>query len=209
MGYTLVKTESLEKVANAIRLKGGTTADLVFPDGFVAAIEALQSTPAAPTSETLGLSQCGGSNVSDGTNTFSNYVNVGHTSENTKTDAIWCFTPTINASSAVFRFNWDNTIGAVGYSTAGDYAFCVTENGADGHAAFYASDKMVVSIGGDYDNNGTLIKYGTVEVAFTGLALVTGTTYYIRANHNSDPNNSTKRTLKAFAKAGNTVQLTT
>ena len=200
--YTLVKKASLAEVAEAIRQKGGTAGNLRFPDGFVAAIMALNIGPAAPTSETLGLNWCGGSPVSDGTNTFSDYVNVGHSSKNRKNDAIWGFKPNINASSAVFKFSWDNSIGAVGYSAAKNYAFCITTNAAEGNVAFGASNKKVVPIGG----NGAS---GEEEVVFTGLSLQAGTSYYIRVNHNSDPNNPEFSTLKAFAKGGNTVQLTT
>lgn len=39
----LTKREDLEKVANAIRTKGGTAAMLVYPDGFVTAINSIQA----------------------------------------------------------------------------------------------------------------------------------------------------------------------
>ena len=52
MAEYLTNTTDLTKVASAIREKGGTTAQLVYPDGFVAAIQAIQTgggtTPGAP-----------------------------------------------------------------------------------------------------------------------------------------------------------------
>ena len=52
MAEYLTNTTDLTKVASAIREKGGTTAQLVYPDGFVTAIQAIQtggsSTPGAP-----------------------------------------------------------------------------------------------------------------------------------------------------------------
>lgn len=41
----LTYSESLEKVADAIRAKGGTSAALTYPDGFVAAIENIAGGP--------------------------------------------------------------------------------------------------------------------------------------------------------------------
>ena len=201
--YTLIKKESLMAVANAIRQKNGTTDRLAFPDGFVTAILALNIGPEAPTSEMLGLENCGGSVVTDGSGKqYSNYVNVGHTSNTTrKNDAVWCFTPGIDASSAVFKFSWDNSIGSVGYSVPYYYAFYLTDvNYGEGRYAESATGKKEKSIG---YSDGT--KYGSVEITFTGLSLKAGTTYYIRANQND----GTLQTLKAFAKGGNTVQLTT
>ena len=52
MAEYLTNTTDLTKVASAIREKGGTTAPLVYPDGFVTAIHAIQTgggtTPGAP-----------------------------------------------------------------------------------------------------------------------------------------------------------------
>ena len=205
MGYTLVMKESLDVVAAAIRDKGGPVEGMIFPDGFVAAIMAIETTPPAPpetVTETLALTICGGSDVTDASNNkYSNYVNVGHTSSETrKNDAVWMFTPTIDASSAVFQFHWDNSIGNVGYSAvAYDYAFYLTDvNHGEGRYAESVSGKKVESIGGNGNS-------GDVTVEFNGLSLFKGTTYYIRVNQND----GTLLTLKAFAKAGNTVQLTT
>lgn len=43
MAYRKVDDTSLTSVADAIRLKGGTSDALVFPDGFVAAISEIQA----------------------------------------------------------------------------------------------------------------------------------------------------------------------
>ena len=43
MSKLTVEDTSLVSVANAIRTKGGTTEALTFPDGFVSAIEGIQS----------------------------------------------------------------------------------------------------------------------------------------------------------------------
>ena len=42
MAEYLTNTNDLTKVASAIREKGGTSASLVYPDGFVTAIQAIQ-----------------------------------------------------------------------------------------------------------------------------------------------------------------------
>lgn len=196
--YTLVKKSSLEEVAEAIRQKGGTTADLVFPDGFIAAINALQSeTAETPTTETLTLGFFYGYSFSS---SVKDYIAVGHNSDHTNNDAVWSFTPTINASSATFHFTWDNYPDGSNHGWAGamDYAFAVTTDSSLGMTAQNATNKKVISIGG----SGTS---GEVDVVIDDLSLIAGTTYYIRANYNG----STLSTLKAFAKSGNTVQLTT
>ena len=41
----LTNDTDLKKVEDAIRTKGGTTAPLVFPDGFSAAVEAISTAP--------------------------------------------------------------------------------------------------------------------------------------------------------------------
>lgn len=43
MAYKKVNDASLASVANAIRAKGGTSDALVFPEGFVSAISAIQT----------------------------------------------------------------------------------------------------------------------------------------------------------------------
>lgn len=48
MSYRKVNDNSLASVADAIRSKGGTSGALVFPDGFVSAISAIQTGGGAP-----------------------------------------------------------------------------------------------------------------------------------------------------------------
>lgn len=192
--YTLVKKSSLGQVAEAIRQKGGTAAGLKFPDGFVAAIMAIETTPPAPTTETLTLAFVTGETVTDSSlNSYSNYVVVGHSSSKIKQDAVWSFTPGINAKSATFTFKWDNSIGAVGWPDSYSYRFQITANGTAGQAL---TGGVLVTLSGES---------GTATVEINGLSLVKGTTYYIRANYKDY---ETNKTLKAFLKAGNTVKLT-
>lgn len=48
MSYRKVNDNSLASVADAIRSKGGTSNALVFPDGFVSAISAIQTGGGSP-----------------------------------------------------------------------------------------------------------------------------------------------------------------
>lgn len=48
MAEYLTNTTDLTKVASAIRAKGGTSDPLVYPDGFVSAIQAIKSAPTTP-----------------------------------------------------------------------------------------------------------------------------------------------------------------
>ena len=51
MSYRKVNDNSLASVADAIRSKGGTSNALVFPDGFVSAISAIQTGGGAPSQQ--------------------------------------------------------------------------------------------------------------------------------------------------------------
>ena len=51
MSYRKVNDNSLASVADAIRSKGGTSDALVFPDGFVSAISAIQTGGGAPSQQ--------------------------------------------------------------------------------------------------------------------------------------------------------------
>ena len=48
MANYIATDTDLTAVANAIRTKGGTSAQLVFPSGFVSAVEAISTTPSPP-----------------------------------------------------------------------------------------------------------------------------------------------------------------
>lgn len=203
MGYTLVKEESLEAVAEAIRQKGGTADKLTFPDGFAAAILALESTPATPTpetptTETQNLTLVQGYEFVKG---YIDYIAVGHNSGHTNMDAVWSFTPSIHVSNAVFSFSWDNwcTGSNNGWSDTRNYVFAISTDGEDG--AMSAATGTHIATKTEPLSEAS----GTTTVTFSGLSLVAGTTYYIRVNHED----ATYATLKAFQSAGNTVQLTT
>lgn len=190
--YTLVQKESITKIADAIRAKGGTTGTLTFPDDFIVAIQNLQ---AAPTTEKLTLSLYYGYQFSSSVN---DYIAVGANSGHTNDDAVWSFTPSINATSAVFHFTWNNASNGSsnGWAQAYEYAFAISTDNSQGMKAYTASGKKTVTLSG---------VSGSTDVTFTGLSLVKGTTYYIRANFNG----TSTSTLKAFAKDGNTVNLST
>lgn len=51
----LVKDSSLTAIANAIRAKGGTSEQLTYPNGFVSAIEAIETTEEGVETCTLGI----------------------------------------------------------------------------------------------------------------------------------------------------------
>jgi hypothetical protein len=65
----------------------------------------------------------------------SNYFAVGHSSKYIKNDAVWAFTPSIDASSAKFTFSWNNTTDKgtnVGWAQSYEYAFYVTSDNTVG-----------------------------------------------------------------------------
>ena len=65
MAYRKVNDDSLSSVADAIRSKGGTSDALVFPDGFVSAISAIQTGGGSGGGQAF---QCGSVVSADGTN---------------------------------------------------------------------------------------------------------------------------------------------
>lgn len=65
MAYRKVNDISLVSIADAIRAKGGTSDALVFPDGFVSAISAIQTGGGSGGGQAF---QCGSVVSSDGTN---------------------------------------------------------------------------------------------------------------------------------------------
>lgn len=192
MSKMIVNSESITAIANAIRAKGSITGTLTFPDDFVTAIENLQS---VPDTETLALSLYYGYQFSS---SIDDYIAVGANSSHTNDDAVWSFTPSINATSATFHFTWNNASDGNnnGWASAYDYAFAISTDNSRGMIAYTASGKEVVNLSGSS---------GTATVTFSGLSLVAGTTYCIRANFNG----TAMSNMKAFAKNGNTVQITT
>ena len=65
MAYRKVDDTSLSSVADAIRSKGGTSDTLIFPDGFVTAISAIQTGGGSGGGQAF---QCGSVVSADGTN---------------------------------------------------------------------------------------------------------------------------------------------
>lgn len=65
MAYRKVDDTSLSSVADAIRSKGGTSDTLIFPDGFVTAISAIQTGGGSGVGQAF---QCGSVVSADGTN---------------------------------------------------------------------------------------------------------------------------------------------
>ncbi len=189
MGYTLVKKESLEAVANAIRQKGGTAGKLTFPDGFVAAIMAIETTPPAPpapTTETLGLGFVSGTLTQSGFTAVGHNAGANHVSQ-------WSFTPTINATSAVFTFDWANKTEdggpSIGYNDP--ITILITIDALGKSTTHYMENRAAA---------------GPFSVLLTGLALVAGNTYTVTAKESVA---GTTNNYKMFKQAGNTVQLTT
>lgn len=78
MSNYLVDGADLTSVANAIRTKGGTSAQLAFPDGFVSAVQAIETGGAAPTLVTKTITENGTYNAaSDNADGYSSVtVNV-------------------------------------------------------------------------------------------------------------------------------------
>lgn len=154
--YTLVKKENLTEIANKLRSKG-ITGTLVFPEGFINAIEQL-----VPGLEILTLSFSSGDPIGD----YDDYVVVG-----ASVAAIWSFTPTINSSTAKVELSWDNTIGEIDENTdtPHDYRFDII----NGQSTIVGT--QIVPISG---------ASGTVTLNFTNLSLEPETEYYIRAASN-------------------------
>lgn len=65
MAYRKVNDTSIASVADAIRAKGGTSDALIFPDGFVSAISAIQTGGGSGVGQAF---QCGTVVSADGTN---------------------------------------------------------------------------------------------------------------------------------------------
>lgn len=199
--YMLVKREHLEQIANAIKSVSGQNSTLTFPEDFENTIRQFSYIPPVvpPSTQTLSLSYVTGNDVTDSNRyPHTGYVAVGHSSSKIKNDAVWSFSPTINASTAIFTFSWNNTtdIGTnVGWGQPYDYAFSISTNRDSGQYAVMDSNKIVENLTG---------VSGTATIEFNNLNLQAGTTYYIRANFNGD----TTSTLKAFAKNNNTVSVT-
>ena len=145
------------------------------------------------TTETLSLTFESGDIVYDSNSrAYEDYVCVGNSSDQLKADAVWRFTPTIDATSATFTFDWDNTIGSVGYSASYPYVFKLYRNGA-----VIENGEQTVTIGNTTD------KSGQETVGFSDIEIQSGDIVTIKANSST----GAFSTLKAFVKAGNSVEL--
>lgn len=182
--YTLVKKSNLEQVAEAIRQKGGTAAGLEFPGGFVAAIMAIETTPPAPTTETLTLTFDSGTHTNGAFTGVGHYAGVNYISK-------WSFKPSIDVSSAMFTFVWANKTAdggpGEGYNDPITMAFTV-----GGKTATYTLPQSAPA--------------GLFNVTVSGLALKAGTSYVVTVKESVY---GTTNNFKMFKQAGNTVKLTT
>lgn len=179
--YTLVKKENLTEIANKLRSKG-ITGTLVFPEGFINAIEQL-----VPGLEILTLSFSSGETVVDINGTrYDDYVLVSP-----YRSAVWSFTPTINSSTAKVELSWDNTIGEIDENTDTPYDYKF--NIINGQSTIVGT--QIVPISG---------ASGTLTLNFTNLSLEPETEYYIHAISN----HGTVFAYRAFNKYNNTIELT-
>lgn len=204
-GYILVKKENLNNIAYHLKRISGETGNLLFYEDFERILSGISDFAPAPSSETKNLSKAIGDRVSaknpaGGYFYYDDYVCVGYSSSKKKVDAVWSFTPSINATSATFTLSWDNRIGSVGWASALDYNFEISTNGVSGQ---WINTNDTIS--GTIERIGNAAGYGTVTITFNNIALTAGNTYYLRAN----TANSAYSTLKAFKREGNTVTLTT
>lgn len=122
------------------------------------------------------------------------WVRVGHNSSVRNPDAVWAFTAPANyIDSLTIDFVWDCTAMGTGYyASTYDYVFAVSADGSNGR--FAATSEQIQKI--IHTIPGTSTKKGNFSITFTGLELVAGMEYYIRANMNG----TTYQTMKWFSK---------
>lgn len=212
MAELLTNTTDLTKVASAIREKGGTSDSLVYPNGFVAAIQAIQTgtelkivvsvTSGATVTATKGSLSVSGTSINgtctltvpeegewtvsailDGETSTSNIVNVV-----SSYDTSLVFIPTLNDSS------WETIRGISEAGTGANYwsigdCKAVTVNGTVGTQAvngtYYA---YIIGFNHNSGKEGNGITFGTFKTDLSGgtdICLVDG-------NYNSNSTNGTK-----------------
>lgn len=122
------------------------------------------------------------------------WVRVGHNSSARNPDAVWAFTtPASFVDSLTIDFVWDCTaMGSGWYANANDYVFAVSADGSNGR--FAATGEQIQKI--IHTIPGTSTKKGSFSITFTGLELIAGAEYYIRANYNG----TSYQTMKWFSK---------
>ena len=190
--YTLVNKQSLVDIANAIRGITGKQNELVFPDDFIAEINSFIS---APSSETLTLIFENGTNVyNSSSQLYEGMVAVGANSSHANDDAVWSFTPNINATSATVELQWQGEDGYY-WNSVDTYAFYITTDGSEGQKIPASSNSRIVSTFGGTGG-------GTTILEFTSLNLQANQKYYIRANYK---NYTEYSNLKPFYKNNNTI----
>ena len=211
MAEYLTNTTDLTKVATAIREKGGTSDSLVYPDGFVTAIQAIQTgtelkivvsvTSGATVTATKGSKVVSGTSVNgtctltvpeegewtvsatlDGKTSDSNIVNVV-----SSYDTVLAFATLNDNSWETIRKISDAGTGA-NYWSVGDRK-AVTVNGTVGtlvvNGTYYA---YIIGFNHNSSKEGNGITFGTFKTALSGgtdICLVDG-------EYNSDSTNGTK-----------------
>lgn len=132
----------------------------------------------------------------------SSYVRVGHNSSAENKDAVWSFQPvTANATAVTevtFTLSWNNSSAGTGWSGSYQYAFAVVGSAPSGQVAASGTvlGRTIVTLSGST---------GSTTFKISGLSLnpQSGYTYFLCGNFNG----TTKSTMKAFSKTGNTFSV--
>lgn len=132
----------------------------------------------------------------------SSYVRVGHNSSAENKDAVWSFQPvTANATAVTevtFTLSWNNSSAGTGWSGSYQYAFAVVGSAPSGQVAASGNvlGRTIVTLSGST---------GSTTFKISGLSLnpQSGYTYFLCGNFNG----TTKSTMKAFSKTGNTFSV--
>lgn len=190
--YMIVNKQSLLDIANELRMVAGLgEVKLAFPEDFISTIRSLSGTnpDPTPTPEGQQLAFSSGSNFG-----HAGFAAVGDFN-GTDYSATWSFTPTSNATRAVFTFNWANKTSeggpGIGYNEAITMAFTINE--------------LEVTVNYSLPDEVSATEYSPFSVIFPSIELQAGFTYTITAKEVST---STTNTAKMFKQAGNTVELT-
>ena len=162
----IVKSESLASVADAIRTKGETTEQLVFPDGFSAAIMAIESGGVSPQ---LIVSAPAGSTIV-ATNGEKNVTGVVGTEGTLTLDlpefGTWTVTATLNEQEASTSVHIEQE-----YPVSLSYTTTFTVNGGHGETiTIYENGENIGTVTLDSTGTGTvtLDNVGGKTLVFTG-----------------------------------------
>lgn len=212
MAEYLTNTTDLTKVATAIREKGGTSDSLVYPDGFVTAIQAIQTgtelqiivsvTSGAAVTATKGSLSVSGTSVNgtctlvvpeegewtvsatlDGKTSDSNIVNVV-----SSYDTSLVFIPALNDTSWETIRNISDAGTGANYWSIGDRK-AVTVNGTVGTQAVNGTYYVyIIDFNHNSSHEGNGITFGTFKTALSGgtdICLIDG-------KYNNTSTNGTK-----------------